>query len=174
MYGDLIYLRNQATICALLEREFRRILQSKIWWFDALKSTFDSSSKCCWRTLMGRLGLIQQSLARFSDLMLWKYLWFIFKVLLKNYYGAFRLDPTELRFFVDFKRRWRRLENSLRELPCLKRERERERERERASLFEELVLKEICISWNPLLLGWDPLFIEICRGSQVLFQCHMA
>jgi len=41
----------------------------------------------------------------------------------------------------------------LRELPCLKRERERERERERASLFEELVLKEICISWNPLLLG---------------------
>ena len=34
---------------------------SKIWWFDALKSTFDLSSKCCWRTLMRRLGLIQQS-----------------------------------------------------------------------------------------------------------------
>jgi hypothetical protein len=172
MYGDLIYLRNQATICALLEREFRRILQSKIWWFDALKSTFDSSSKCCWRTLMGRLGLIQQSLARFSDLMLWKYLWFIFKVLLKNYYGAFRLDPTELRFFVDFKRRWRRLENSLRELTCLERERERERESFltwRACLEENLIISP----GIPFSLGWGPLFIEICRDSQVLFQCHM-
>jgi len=34
---------------------------SEIWWFDALKSTFDLSSKCCWRTLIGRLCLIQQS-----------------------------------------------------------------------------------------------------------------
>jgi hypothetical protein len=30
MYGDLIYLRNQVKICALQEREFGRVLQSKI------------------------------------------------------------------------------------------------------------------------------------------------
>jgi hypothetical protein len=48
MYGDLIYLSNQAKICALQEREFGHVLRSEIWWFDALKSTFDMSSKCCW------------------------------------------------------------------------------------------------------------------------------
>ena len=97
MYGDLIYLSNQAKICALQEREFGRVLQSEIWWFDALKSTFDVSSKCFWRTLMGRLGLIQQSQ---RDLVIWcfkEYLWFVFEVLLKNSYRAFKLDPTELR-----------------------------------------------------------------------------
>jgi hypothetical protein len=46
-------------------------LPKSSWWFDALKSTFDLSSKCCWRTLMGRLGLIQQSfvLCRLQALM---------------------------------------------------------------------------------------------------------
>jgi hypothetical protein len=39
MYGDLIYLSNQAKICALQEREFRRVLRSEMLWFDALKST---------------------------------------------------------------------------------------------------------------------------------------
>jgi hypothetical protein len=31
MYGDLIYLSNQAKICVLQEREFGRVLQSEIW-----------------------------------------------------------------------------------------------------------------------------------------------
>jgi len=45
---------------------------------------------------------------------------------------------------------------------------------ERVFLFEELVLKEICISKNSFSsLNWGPLFIDICKGSQVLFQCHM-
>ena len=52
---------------------------SEIWWFDALKSTFDLSSKCCWRTLMGRLGLIQQTfvLCRLQALM--KEAWELFE-----------------------------------------------------------------------------------------------
>jgi len=47
IYGNLIYLWNQAKICALQEREFRCVLRSDIWWFDALNNTFDLSSKCC-------------------------------------------------------------------------------------------------------------------------------
>ena len=39
MYGDLIYLSNQAKICALQEREFEHVLRSEMLWFDALKST---------------------------------------------------------------------------------------------------------------------------------------
>jgi hypothetical protein len=39
MYGDLIYLSNQAEICALQERKFERVLRSDMLWFDALKST---------------------------------------------------------------------------------------------------------------------------------------
>ena len=39
MYGDLIYLSNQAKIYALQEREFENVLRSEMLWFDALKST---------------------------------------------------------------------------------------------------------------------------------------
>jgi hypothetical protein len=126
MYGDLIYLSNQAEICALQEREFRRVLRSEMWWFDTLKSTFDSSSNCCWKTLMERLGLIQQSLARFGDLMLWRVPLICLQSVVEELLWGVLNWSNRASFFVDFKRRWRRLENSLRELPCLKRERERE------------------------------------------------
>jgi hypothetical protein len=85
-------------------------------------------------------------------------------------------------FFVDFKHRWRRLDNSLREsfltwkerereLPYLKRERERERE---LPCLKRLSWRKFVSPRIPLSLGWGPLFIEICRGSQILFQCNMA
>jgi len=57
----LTYLWNQVMTCALQEHEFRHVLQSNIWWFDTLKSTFNLSSKWYWRTLMRHLGLIQHS-----------------------------------------------------------------------------------------------------------------
>jgi len=70
-------------------------------------------------------------------------------------------------FFVDFKRRWMRLENFLeneaweffRELPYLKNLFWIKFVSPRISLFS--------------FLGWSFLFIEICRGSQVFFQCYM-
>ena len=119
MYGDLIYLSNQAKICALQECKFGRVLRSEMLWFDALKNTLICLQSVVEELLWGVLAWSNRAL-----------------------------------FFVDFKCRWRRLENSL---------------RERASLLEELILKKICISKNsnPLPLGWGPLFIEICRGSQV-------
>jgi len=110
MYGDLIYLSNQAEICALQEREFGRVLRSEMWWFDTLKSTFDSSSKCCWRTLMERLGLIQQSLARFGDLMLWRVPLICLQSVVEELLWGVLAWSNRASFFVDFKRRWR-LEN---------------------------------------------------------------
>jgi len=61
IYGDLIFLSNQAKICALQESEFGRVLLSKISCFE-------------------------------------EYFWFVFKVLLKNFYEMFRLDSTKLIF----------------------------------------------------------------------------
>jgi hypothetical protein len=123
-------------------------LPESFWWFDALKSTFDLSSKCCWRTLMGRFGLIQQSLARFGDLMLWRVSLICLQSVVEELLWGVYAWSNKASFFVDFKRRWRRLENFLRELPCLK--------RGRASLLEELVLKEICIFQGPLFFRLRP------------------
>jgi len=170
MYGDLIYLSNQVKICALQERELERVLRSEIWWFDALKSTFDSSSKCYWRTLMGRLGLIQQSLARFGDLMLWRVPLICLQSVVEELLWGILAWSNRASFFVDFKRRWRRLENSLRKSFLAWRERMREKE---IPCLKSLSWRKFVSPRNPFSLGWGPLFIEICRGSQVLFQCHM-
>jgi len=60
-------------------------------------------------------------------------------------------------FFDDFKHGWRRLENFW-----------------ESFLTWRACLKEICISKNSFSsLNWGPLFIETCKGSQVLFQCRI-
>jgi len=99
--------------------------------------------------------------ARFDDLMLWRVPLIRLQSVFEELFWGVLAWSNRASFFVDFKRRWRRLENSLRELPCLK----RERERARASLLAELVLKKIFYLPDPLPLGWGPLFIEIYRGS---------
>ena len=91
------------------------------------------------------------------DMVIWcfeEYLWLVFKVLLKNSYGVFWLDLIEFCSLMT---------SSMDEWGL--------RTFERVSLLEELVLKEICISKNSFSsLNWGPLFIETCKGSQVLFN----
>jgi hypothetical protein len=45
----------------------------------------------------------------------------------------------------------------VRELPCLK----------------SLSWRKFVSPGIPFPLGWGPPFIEICKDSQVIFQCHM-
>jgi len=58
MCSDLIYLWNQAKIVYCKNTNLDVCCEAR---FDALKSTYYLSSKCCWRTLIRHLGLIQQS-----------------------------------------------------------------------------------------------------------------
>ena len=109
---------------------FKRIRQSSdssigfdIWWLDLFEKS--SQDLCFARTW------IWAYIAK-QDLMIWcfeEYIWFIFKVLLKNSYRTFRHDPIELRsLYISSVDKW-----GLRTF-------------ERAFLLEELVLKKICIS----------------------------
>jgi hypothetical protein len=118
---------------------FKRIRQSSdsslgfdIWWLDLFVKSIQDL--CFARTRIWTCITKQ-------DLMMWyfeKYLWFVFKVLLKNSYGEFRLNPTEIY-----------------SLQILSVDERGLRTFERVSLLEELFLKKICISKNSfsLILG---------------------
>jgi hypothetical protein len=104
--------------------------------------------------------------ARFGDLMFWRVLLIclqgVVEELLWNIWAWF----NRVSFFVDFKHIDEGGLRTFKRASLLE---------ERAFLFEKLVLKKIYIFKNSFFfsLGWSPLFIEICRGSQVFFQCHM-
>jgi hypothetical protein len=128
------------TECNLyLKYFFKRIRQSSdsslgfdIWWLDLFVKSIQDL--CFARTRIWTCITKQ-------DLMMWyfeKYLWFVFKVLLKNSYGEFRLNPTEIY-----------------SLQILSVDERGLRTFERVSLLEELFLKKICISKNSfsLILG---------------------
>jgi len=118
---------------------FKRIRQSSdsslgfdIWWLDLFVKSIQDL--CFARTRIWTCITKQ-------DLMMWyfeEYLWFVFKVLLKNSYGEFRLNPTEIY-----------------SLQILSVDERGLRTFERVSLLEELFLKKICISKNSfsLILG---------------------
>jgi len=128
------------TECSLyLNFFFKRITQSSdsslgfdIWWLDLFVKSIQDL--CFARTRIWTCITKQ-------DLMMWyfeEYLWFVFKVLLKNSYGEFRLNPTEIY-----------------SLQILSVDERGLRTFERVSLLEELFLKKICISKNSfsLILG---------------------
>ena len=128
------------TECNLyLKYFFKRIRQSSdsslgfdIWWLDLFVKSIQDL--CFARTRIWTCITKQ-------DLMMWyfeEYLWFVFKVLLKNSYGEFRLNPTEIY-----------------SLQILSVDERGLRTFERVSLLEELFLKKICISKNSfsLILG---------------------
>jgi hypothetical protein len=128
------------TECSLyLNFFFKRIRQSSdsslgfdIWWLDLFVKSIQDL--CFARTRIWTCITKQ-------DLMMWyfeEYLWFVFKVLLKNSYGEFRLNPTEIY-----------------SLQILSVDERGLRTFERVSLLEELFLKKICISKNSfsLILG---------------------
>jgi hypothetical protein len=128
------------TECNLyLKYFFKRIRQSSdsslefdIWWLDLFVKSIQDL--CFARTRIWTCITKQ-------DLMMWyfeEYLWFVFKVLLKNSYGEFKLNPTEIY-----------------SLQILSVDERGLRTFERVSLLEELFLKKICISKNSfsLILG---------------------